>query len=207
MTTAHAEPGAANIDIEKFIARWSGREGGQERANYGLFLSELCDVLGVPRPDPANASNENNDYVLERSVRDVARDGAVSWKRIDLYRRDAFVLEAKQSRQKGGNKELPGQEEMFDTGRKPDEIGRRGASRAWDVLMMNARKQAEDYVRLLPSGHAPPPFVVVCDVGHCFELYANFRRDGKAYDQFPTAKASGSTSKTSATPTFGSGCA
>jgi hypothetical protein len=51
--------------------------------------------------------------------------------------------------------------------------------------MLNARRQAEDYVRLLPSGHEPPPFVIVCDVGHCFEVYANFRRDGKAFDQFP----------------------
>lgn len=40
-------------------------------------------------------------------------------------------------------------------------------------------------MRLLPAGHDPPPFVLVCDVGHCFEVYANFRRDGKAFDQFP----------------------
>ncbi len=51
--------------------------------------------------------------------------------------------------------------------------------------MMNARRQAEDYVRLLPRSHEPPPFVLVCDVGHCIEVYANFRRDGKAFDQFP----------------------
>jgi len=172
-------------DIEPFIVRWSGREGGQERANYGLFLSELCDVLGVLRPEPAEARYELNDYCLERAVKETARDGSVSWKRIDLYKRDAFVLEAKQSRQKGGKKELPGQASLFETGQKDEEIGRRGANRAWDVLMMNARKQAEGYVRLLPEGHSPPPFVVVCDVGHCFELYANFRRDGKAYDQFP----------------------
>ena len=44
---------AGSIDL--FIARWQGREGGQERANYALFLSELCDVLGVRRPDPATA--------------------------------------------------------------------------------------------------------------------------------------------------------
>ena len=50
-------------------------------------------------------------------------------------------------------------------------------------------RQAEDYVRLLPASHEPPPFVIVCDVGHCFELYANFRRDGKAYDQFPDRQA------------------
>ncbi|MEA2754538.1 MAG: hypothetical protein QOJ54_827, partial [Aliidongia sp.] len=31
--------------IEAFIARWQGREGGQERANYAMFLSELCTAL------------------------------------------------------------------------------------------------------------------------------------------------------------------
>jgi hypothetical protein len=29
--------------VEAFIARWQDREGGQERANYALFPSELCD--------------------------------------------------------------------------------------------------------------------------------------------------------------------
>ena len=47
--------------IDAFIARWQGREGGQERANYSLFLTELCDVLGVPHPDPAAASTQEND--------------------------------------------------------------------------------------------------------------------------------------------------
>lgn len=55
--------------------------------------------------------------------------------------------------------------------------------------MINARSQAENYVRLLPATHEPPPFVLVCDVGHCIEVYANFRRDGKAYDQFPDRRS------------------
>jgi SAM-dependent methyltransferase len=55
--------------------------------------------------------------------------------------------------------------------------------------MMNARQQAENYVRLLPTSHEPPPFVLVCDVGHAIEVYANFRRDGKAYDQFPDRRS------------------
>jgi len=62
--------------LEAFIARWQGREGGQERANYGLFLSELCDVPGVRRPDPAAATNEENDYVFERRVMGKATDGS-----------------------------------------------------------------------------------------------------------------------------------
>jgi SAM-dependent methyltransferase len=169
--------------IEAFIARWQGREGGQERANYAMFLTELCAGLGLSPPDPAAAAHETNDYVFERVVKETARDGTVSSRRIDLYKRDCFVLEAKQSRQKGGDKEVHGQPDLFITEAAPR--GRRGAERAWDVLMLNARRQGEDYVRLLPSGHEPPPFVLVCDVGHCIEVYANFRRDGKAFDQFP----------------------
>lgn len=174
-------------NIESFISRWQGHEGGQERANYALFLTELCDVLGLAHADPASATTELNDYVFERAVKETARDGSTSAKRIDLYKRDCFVLEAKQSRFSGDKKiaeapRLPGLE-AAPRGR------RASANRSWDVLMMNARTQAENYVRLLPPSHEPPPFVLVCDVGHCIEVYANFRRDGKAYDQFPDRRS------------------
>jgi hypothetical protein len=173
--------------VEAFIKRWQGREGGQERANYGMFLVELCDLLGLSHPDTASVSHESNDYVFERVLKDTARDGTVSYKRIDLYKRDCFVLEAKQSRITGDKKigdvtQPPGMESA-PRGR------RASANRAWDVLMMNARAQAENYVRLLPATHEPPPFVLVCDVGHAIEVYANFRRDGKAYDQFPDRRS------------------
>jgi len=176
-TVAGADP------VDAFIRRWQGREGGQERANYGLFLIELCDTLGLPRPEPAGATSDGNDYVFERAVRRLDRDGAVSHPRIDLYRRGCFILEAKQSRLKGARNEIVGQLPLpvVPTANQ----GRRSAERAWDVLMVNARQQAEAYVPLLPVDHDPPPFLVVCDVGHCFEVYANFRRDGKVYDQFP----------------------
>src|SRR4051812_40207011 len=90
---------------EAFIARWQGREGGQERANYALFLTELCGVLGVPSPEPASATTEDNDYVFERRVTGRTPDDQPGSGRIDLYKRDCFVLEAKQSRQAGGKKD------------------------------------------------------------------------------------------------------
>ncbi|HET9869329.1 MAG TPA: hypothetical protein VFR02_02360, partial [bacterium] len=71
MTSPNAPPPA----FDSFIRRWQGREGGQERANYGLFLSELCDAIGVPRPDPASATTEENDYVFERAVKAAALEG------------------------------------------------------------------------------------------------------------------------------------
>lgn len=86
--------------VEAFIRRWQGREGGQERANYVSFLNELIALLGLPPPDPADATHENNDYVFERAVRK-HRDEGDSHGRIDLYRKNSFVLEAKQSRLKG----------------------------------------------------------------------------------------------------------
>ena len=84
---------------EACIARWQGQEGGQERANYALFLSGLCDVLGVIHPAPAAATTQENDYVLERVVKRPSADGTHGSGRIDLYKRGCFVLEAKQSRQ------------------------------------------------------------------------------------------------------------
>ena len=46
--------------VEAFIAKWQGQEGGQERANYALFLTELCDVLDETHPDVAGATHANN---------------------------------------------------------------------------------------------------------------------------------------------------
>src|SRR3984957_17668995 len=97
---------------ERFIARWQGREGGQERANYGLFLSELCDAIGVSRPQPASATTEEHDYVFELAAKEMAPDGAAGTGRTDLYKKGCFVLEEKQSRQPGGNKEITAQPEL-----------------------------------------------------------------------------------------------
>jgi hypothetical protein len=47
--------------IASFINRWEA-SGAAERANYQLFLCELCDVLGVPRPEPAKADPSQNSY-------------------------------------------------------------------------------------------------------------------------------------------------
>ncbi|WP_261402413.1 type IIL restriction-modification enzyme MmeI [Chenggangzhangella methanolivorans] len=91
------------MSAEHFIARWSGREGGAERANYQMFLAELCDVLGSrgrtwPGPRPRATTTR-----FERAVRPRETD-AGGPKRIDLYKRGCFILEAKQSRLKGAGK-------------------------------------------------------------------------------------------------------
>ena len=170
--------------IEAFIARWQGREGGQERANYGMFLTEFCRALGLPTPDPAGVTTEDNDYVFERMVKDFLPDGSAASRRIDLYKKGCFVLEAKQSRLKGQAKAPSFQPALFpDT--EPERPGIRTAARGWDVLMRNARSQAEGYARALPVEHGWPPFILVCDVGHVLEVYADFSGQGKNYAQFP----------------------
>ncbi len=58
-------------------------------------------------------------------------------------------------------------------------------TRGWDGAMRAAKRQAEDYARALPAEHGWPPFVLVVDVGHVFEVYADFSGQGKNYAQFP----------------------
>ncbi|WP_298259466.1 DNA methyltransferase [Bradyrhizobium sp.] len=169
--------------VEAFIKRWQGREGGQERANYVSFLNELIALLGLPPPDPADATHEHNDYVFERAVTK-HKDEGDSHGRIDLYRKSSFVLEAKQSRLRGVKK-VAGQNDLFTADIPEGSRGRRSADRAWDVLMLNAKRQAEEYARALPTSHGWPPFILVCDVGHCIEVYADFSGQGKNYTQFP----------------------
>jgi hypothetical protein len=177
------EPAAPDVSpevLDAFLARWDG-SGGAERANYGLFLPELCDVLGVPRPEPTRPDG-GGDYVFERDVVLTEADGTASRGRIDLYRRGCFVLETKQGvdapaaapalgaaapRKKGhGTRQTPG----------------------WDEMMMRARAQAERYARHLPPADGWPPFLVVVDVGYSFELFADFTRSGRTYQAFPDAR-------------------
>lgn len=150
---------ATEYDIEPFIARWSAA-GGTERANYQLFLTELCAVLGLPQPDPAGDDTEENAYVFERRVDIDKPDGTSTRGFIDLYKRGCFVLEAKQ------------------TGKVIDTDG-------WDKAMLKAQNQADQYVRALPTGEGRPPFIVVTDVGRSLELYAEFSRSGGTYVPFP----------------------
>jgi len=154
-----------------------------ERANYQSFLFELCDVLGVPRPDPANGSG--GDYRFERGVTHHAADGSTSNRRIDLYRRACFVLEAKQ----GSNPHR--QAPLFRLeGKLPsreNEAQHRANVRhspGWTKHMLQAKGQAERYARDLPHAEGWPPFLMVCDVGFCIDLYADFSGFGKHYAQF-----------------------
>jgi hypothetical protein len=169
--------------IDDFIRRWAA-SGAAERANYQLFLSELCDQLQVPRPDPTRPDDKDNAYVFERTVTFRHGDGSASAGRIDLYKRGCFVLEAKQGSDRRAADPLV--RETSSPRRKGTAV--RGTS-GWDDAMLAARGQAEQYARALPVEEGWPPFLVVVDVGHSIELYSEFSCTGKAYLPFPDPRS------------------
>lgn len=149
--------------LDTFLARWQ-KAGGTERANYQLFLTELCGLLGLPLPEPAGDDTRDNAYVFERRVVINQPDGSSNNGFIDLYKRGSFVLEAKQ------------------TGKTLDSSG-------WDKAMLKAHNQADQYARALPAEEGRPPFILVVDVGRNIELYAEFSRSGATYTPYPDSRS------------------
>ncbi|MEX0670696.1 MAG: DNA methyltransferase [Pirellulales bacterium] len=180
-TTEQGTPGG----LDAFIARW-GTSAGAERANYQIFLAELCDVLGVPRPEPSVADEAANRYVFDKAVTFQNPDGKTSTGYIDLYRRGAFVCETKQSVAKPEKDPLSVADPAAPKARRKSGTSVRGTV-GWDDSMIAARGQAEGYVRALADDN--PPFLLVIDIGHSFELYADFSRLGKVYTAFPDARS------------------
>ena len=180
--------------VASFIARWA-HASAAERANYAMFLTELADVLGVPRPDPATDDTALNAYVFERAVTFHHRGSdKTTTGRIDLYKRGCFVLEAKQyatAKPVAGSASDPTLAlENLDLGDAPAKSPKiaRGTA-AWDRAMLEALGQAEHYARSLPADEDPPPFLLVVDVGHVIELYADFTQKGKNYLPFPDTRS------------------
>jgi len=169
--------------LAEYVARWAA-SGGSERANYASFLSELCDLIGVPRPEPTTPDNAHNAYVFERDITFQNPDGTTSPGRIDLYKRGCFVLEAKQG-SKEPSDDIP---QLSSTPKKLKKGTAVRGTKGWDMAMEKARGQAVMYARALPLDEGWPVFLIVVDVGHSIELYADFTRNGKTYQQFPDSK-------------------
>lgn len=149
--------------LRQFITRWQNTEGaGAELADFQSFTLDLCDSLGLPKPNPKSDATKDNAYIFERPVDSFTSDGEKknSKNRIDLYRRDCFVMEGKQS-------------------------GKKVGSQGWNNAMQKAKNQADNYVRSLPAEEGRPPFIVVVDVGRSIQLYSEFSRSGGIYVPFP----------------------
>jgi hypothetical protein len=183
--------------IETFISRWEN-SGAAERANYQMFLSELCDLLDVPRPNPTSPDPEKNLYVFDRAITRVNPDGSSVTNYIDLYHARHFVCETKQgssedsTQSKFQNQQLVRRslgEVGSSIGSPATKIGhgKRGSS-AFDKALERAYHQGRDYITHLPASHGRPPFLIVCDVGHSIDLYAEFTCTGGRYERFPDPK-------------------
>jgi hypothetical protein len=175
------------VTYPDFQARWQ-QSGGAERANYGLFLTDLCDLLGVPRPDATTDNPAQDAYVLERAVTFDDGAGKKSTGRIDLYKRGCFVLETKQGTD---SPDTAAKTELAQLG-LPAEKRRKGHAQRntpkWRQMMEAARQQALGYVRALPASEPRPLFVVVADVGYCLDLYSNFAGVGDSFVPFPDSQ-------------------
>lgn len=166
-------------EVQDFISHWSAASPS-ERANSQPFLIELCDLLDVPRPDP----HPDNGYFFEFPVVEHHPDGTTSNGRIDLYRRAHFVLESKQfqeAKARASQLELAAEEAGVVSRKKSSQPVR--GTEAWDEAMIKARGQAERYIRAIPDDN--PPFIIVVDVGHSFEVFEDFSQAGKTYRPFP----------------------
>jgi hypothetical protein len=107
-------------------------------------------------------------YQFERPITFRHGDGSSRAGRVDCYKRGHFVWESKK---------LKAGITAQASGSAP--------TKAFDDALLKARQQAEDYARALPAAEGRPPFVVVVDVGHVIELYAEFTRSGATYTPFP----------------------
>ncbi len=170
-------------DIQAFIDRWQA-SGAAERANHQLFIAELCDIIGLTHPQPASENPHENAYVFEKRV--PSAHGTTNF--IDLYKRNCFVLEAKQ----GSNKQKKDQPVFSEVALRRKKQHKTGTAirgtKGWDTAMEKAQKQAQRYARGLPSEeilNGRPPFILVVDVGNTIALYSEFSRTGGNYVPFP----------------------
>ncbi|WP_332880042.1 class I SAM-dependent DNA methyltransferase [Denitrificimonas caeni] len=153
---------ATQESTEAFITKWKGNSGS-ERSNFQSFMRDLCTLLQLPLPEPSTGDADQNGYVFERFIASQKTDGNTENRYLDLYRRDCFVLEGKQ------------------TGKEIASLSHQNAINA-------AVAQAERYVRGLPMQeveHGRPPFIIVVDVGNAIYTYSEFTRTGGNYVAFP----------------------
>ncbi|PZV15214.1 MAG: class I SAM-dependent DNA methyltransferase [Leptolyngbya sp.] len=144
--------------LEPFIDRWQ-HSSGNERANYQMFFSELCEALGVNRPD-AKGSVAGDPYCFDKNITIYHPSGKKTPGYIDFYKADHFLIEAKQ----GGDRSGKG-------------TAKRGTN-TYLKAMEAAFVQAIAYTRNLSS---KPPFLLTCDIGDHFELWLGFNGDYGGY--------------------------
>lgn len=162
-----------------FVGEWSARRGVTEQGHAHLYLVGLMAYLDVTAPRPPLRGAQAEDFGFEHAVRSPF-DGPGQPRRIDLYKRDCFILETKATGDHRRALGLFGRRTVPLTG--PAAI----IQRSWETEMLEARKQAQGYVFQLPPEHATPPFLLICDLAHGFEVWADFSGTGRGYVPFPS---------------------
>lgn len=165
----------------EFVEKWKV-SGGAETANSQLFLTELCLLLDLPAPDATTQNKEEDRYVFEKFVTLNNGDGTSSPGWADLYRSGCFVLESKQGTEKKAEELANALATRTKNAPKRKGTATRGTP-GWNRAMWKAREQAKSYAEAIPGEW--PPFLVVTDVGYCFDLYADFTGSGKSYEPYP----------------------
>ncbi len=161
--------------VAQFIDQWS-KVTASERSTAQSFLNELCDLIGAPRP------TATSDYQFELPVPYTPPAGKKTNKYIDLYKRGCFVLEAKKYIDR------PAESTELALALNDGPARKAGVTRGtgqWDAAMQKAFEQAEWYAHHLPRDEPSPPFLLVVDVGHVIELYADFSGRSRNYTAYP----------------------
>ena len=170
--------------IEDFISYWSAADQSERQISQ-TFLLELCELLEVPSPkdEPIIPG-----YTFEFPISEILPDGTTTPRSIDLYKRTCFVLESKKFQiVKTEQTKLDfAAEQMRPMAKRKKSAAPKRDTDRWDVAMLKAHVQARDYADALPDNDEPrPPFLLVVDVGHVIEVYADFSQAGRSYQQFP----------------------
>ncbi len=137
----------------------------------------------MERPNPASDDDSNDHYRFERPVT-FTHTHKRSTGFIDAYRSGHFVLETKQGVNQKKNCAADLAQGTTERKQKRTGHGVRGTA-AWDDTMLKARNQADNYARAVSKEDGWPPFLMIVDVGHVFELYSDFSGQGQGYNQFP----------------------
>ena len=124
-----------------------------------------------------------NAYVFERAVTFRQPDGTTA-ERPDRSLQARLLRAGGQAERPAAPRSQPGQERLSAVAQPKAARQALGTARLGHADV-GARGQAEKYAKALPASHGWPPFLLVCDVGHSFELFADFSGQGKNYAQFP----------------------
>jgi hypothetical protein len=144
--------------VDEFIASWEA-SGGAESSNSQRFFTKLFELMGLDFDLNKNRGSER--FVsFEESV--WVKDSS-NPKKMDVYRPEHWVIEAKQG--------------SFDHHDKKGH-GRRGTG-TYKAKMEDAFHQARTYAAYAKEG--VPPVLMVVDVGYSFDIWTAFSGNFDGY--------------------------